>query len=252
MANGVWSKEFLEKKRKEIAQTRRELEEKHAHTMSKYDQLEEDYGFNTEPATFPYVEACRKIYNNYTEAKDKYGKDFRSLEQNFKGEELDRRIAQLKEHAPSVENSVTTIKAYSKIYLDYLNALEADAMNPAKITADYNLLSLPVTLTADELQNLRDRNCDNPLFCRALREYFSKHETEYDTGVVLDLQDSLATRRGIIENLTKELEKSIRFDNADGFERVGTDMLLDMCAENLNGNGLFKQPPLPEGWESEE
>ncbi|MDR1003193.1 MAG: hypothetical protein LBL82_08000 [Oscillospiraceae bacterium] len=246
------SKDFLEQKKQELDEKRRVSNERHARLMELYDQEAEEYGFNTKPQPFPYIEKCREVYNGYLTAKEKHSKGYDELRQNYLGAELERRTAEHKQRVPDAEKAVAAIKAYTKIYLDHLTALEAAAMNPENITKDFDLLRLPLTLSADELQTLHERNCDNPLFCRALREYFSKHEAEYSLDVVLDLRDSIDVRRGIVEDTAKELEKGIRFPDFDGFSQVGTELLLDMYSERLNGNGLFKQPEVKEPQEDEE
>jgi len=54
---------------------------------------------------------------------------------------------------------------------DKLAQGEREALDASKITLDYELLKLPVTLTGAEIEQLYDRNWTNPLFVRALREY---------------------------------------------------------------------------------
>lgn len=52
----------------------------------------------------------------------------------------------------------------------------ADSMDGSRITPDFGLLRLPVTLTETELQTLIDKNWCNPLFTRAAKEYAIAHK----------------------------------------------------------------------------
>ena len=220
----------------------REAEQQARKEQEAFSKWFVEHGDEPDPKQFDFVEECRKVYNNYLSAREKYNKGFAELKQNYIGTELERRTAEYKKFAPDADKAVTAIKAHTKIYSDHLAALEAAAMSIENITADFEFLRLPATLSTEQLQTLHARNCDNPLFCQALRQYFSEHEAEYDRGVSLDLRDSVTVRRGIVEDIAKELEKGIRVPDFDGFAQAGTELLLDVYKERLSGNGLFAQP----------
>lgn len=128
----------------------------------------------------------------------------------------------------------------------YEKAIEKsnDPTNTLKLSAeeDFKMLTLPVTLTVEELITLVNRNLDNDLFKRAVREYAEKHgirNTTLDAACAqLSAADMLRRNFKIIENYFEGYLRAEFYDamrsaesDLDAFSLIANDHTF----ENLGG-----------------
>lgn len=104
-----------------------------------------------------------------------------------------------------------------------VEAAKSSYLTIGNAAADYQLLSLPVTLTADDLRTLAKRNADNPLFLRSVGQYAKEHgmlEDRLGNRDLANLQyaqsgaDELAARADFLRNTFD------RYASEDNFLRV--------------------------------
>lgn len=133
---------------------------------------------------------------NFSKAMDHYFDEIRKfpgkaceLRQNYTGEELVRRLQELNNDAITLKYQTQTIVNSSiSAIIEAIDSKRRKAIDSSKISPDYELLSLPVKLSKDELEMLAVKNSDDILFQRALSEYAQKNEIKEYTPRVFDIQ----------------------------------------------------------------
>lgn len=159
------------------------------------------------------VERAHSTAKMYLNSLEEYGAAIETARANYKGEALAAKLSELQEaHATTKESAFSILEACKADMCAALDGISADSLDGKKITPDYELLRLPVTLTEDEIMTLNRRNADNPLFIRALREYCHSRDIPTDSIV-----DTFADRRTAVDELIKHTADIIRNDNQDAF-----------------------------------
>ncbi len=203
-----------------------------------------------EPVEFAFVEKCHALVKDYRAARKQHlaGRD--KLKAEYRGDRLQQELAEHETATPDKEAVVSALNAHARTYLDFLSAKETAAMNDPTMDEAFKWLSRPVALKEEELQQLHDAHADNPLFCRALKEYVAARKDQYE--VTLDFRDSISVRREIVEGFTRLCEEYVRDLDDWNFDFADAGGYFEDIDERLKGNGLFEQPKVVEPDEGEE
>jgi len=169
---------------------------------------------------------AQKLVKGYYQSIKSYDTEINQIKNNFKGDMLKEKLTSHEILKPNEDRAIAELDMFKNDMLADLEAIgKCKSYDPKNITPDYAFLTLPVTLTADELTMLRDRNIENPLFCRALQQYTKIHKIDD----FIDLSDNISSRKRIIESFFKDMTDSIRrpdeftlgfMESGDYFENV--------------------------------
>lgn len=107
------------------------------------------------------------------EARSKYKDQYLSEALSAINTETSATEAQIKSALKAAQEKITA--DVTRRYEDIKQLGAKTYLNPDKISPDYKLLDLPTTLTGAELQALHDRNWQDEMFVRALKDYEKAH-----------------------------------------------------------------------------
>ena len=133
-----------------------------------------------------------RIYYSRMEAHDA---ETKKAHDTFRGDALKRELVELEGKKPNLKKAVEDLEMYRENALLDLEAIRMTAFDSKNLTTDYQLLTLPVTLTADEILMLHTKHIENPLYCRALQQYCGTHGIDD----LLPLTDNIDYRKRAIE-----------------------------------------------------
>jgi hypothetical protein len=129
------------------------------------------------------VKAFIDAYTRYESAL----KDVQSnRDLNHAGPAYQKRIEEVQATKPDIFATVLQVEEVRSRMHSEIQGFKDQALDGSRISPDYAMLGLPVVLTADELIKLNLRNPFDPLFTRALKEYWSKHDTTSAPLAVVD------------------------------------------------------------------
>jgi hypothetical protein len=121
-------------------------------------------------ANCKYVEDLKSVVSDYFKNVDKIVQAKSQANQSLKGDSLTAELNRLGGlESAEYFNTNAKMKAIHDAKCSEYEKQKQEQLS-GNIPADINLLSAPVTLTADELQNLADRHKDNYIMQRAIRE----------------------------------------------------------------------------------
>lgn len=203
-----------------------------------------EHGDDPEPQPFDFVELCRALVKDHHAAKKKHAAEAVKIKSEYRDERLKKELAAHAAAAPDDRTAIAQVNAHAKIFFDFLNEKEAAAMRDPAIDEPFKWLSRPVTLSSEDIQQLHDSNCDNRLFCQALREYVAARPDHY--GVDLDLRDSISIQRELVQAFTKSMTEYIRDIDDWNFNFAEASGYFEGIKERLRGHGLFAQPKVIE------
>ncbi len=207
---------------------------------------------NTIEKPLNFVGKGKDIVSGYLTGCKNWNAEANRIHRDYAGEKQREKNEAHAKNKPSSADAIAKLQALETQYTDFLDGLEAEALNPKNVSPDFELLRLPITLSVAELQKLHARNCDNPLFCRGLKQYFSDHKDNYPAFEFIDFRDSVEARRDVVKYFIKECLNEIRHNDIE--QHAITEQLgwYDGIEQQLNGEGLFRQPVVREPQEGEE
>lgn len=180
----------------------------------------------------PYVNnGIAALYAHFERANDLHNKAMEA-QKNLRREAADKECARLNaEYRESYFAAQEAMQALWAGSFANVDEIEASHITTGKAEEDFKLLSLPVTLTMQELRRLAEKHKDNALFIRAVKEYAVKHDYSADDFKALEhaVMPDFAGARKVISDFQQQIEKYylpadslIHYDpyNAEVFSRV--------------------------------
>lgn len=173
--------------------------------------------------------AVAAIYGYFSEAALLY-EQLENTEYKLSSEGYEQKRQSLQQKFQQVYRSTRqAIEAAVKDAKERAEAAKSSYLTIGSAEADYQLLALPVALTADDLRTLAKRNADNPLFLRSVGQYAKEHGMLEDREKNADLHNLQYAKSGADEMaehadfLRYTFDKYASEDNflrvAQGYER---------------------------------
>lgn len=169
--------------------------------------------------------AVAAIYGYFSEAALLY-EQLKNTEYELSSEGYEQKRQSLQQKFQQVYRSTRqAVEAAVKDAKERAEAAKSSYLTIGNAAADYQLLALPVALTADDLRALAKRNADNPLFLRSVGQYAKEHGMLEDREKNADLRNLQYAKSGADEMAEHaEFLRSIfdRVAGDDDFLRIAT------------------------------
>ena len=169
--------------------------------------------------------AVAAIYGYFSEAALLY-EQLKNTEYKLSSEGYEQKRQNLQQKFQQVYRSTRqAVEAAVKDAKERAEAAKSSYLTIGNAAADYQLLALPVALTADDLRALAKRNADNPLFLRSVGQYAKEHSMLEDREKNADLRNLQYAKSGADEmaehaDFLRDLFDRVAGD--DDFLRIAT------------------------------
>lgn len=183
------------------------------------------------------IEDARMRTKKYFNEAVVFEKQIADLKREYLPAIAEQKIKNAEHLRPDRQEVIEHLKNQLDSVNEMFDILENESLNPKRLTEDWKLLELPVILSDNQIQNLRDKHADNLLFCQALEQYCQKHKIYADTRCYLP------ERRNLINNNLNALIKALSQNRRQDFQALDELGYYDRLLEQIENISLPEPPP---------